>query len=393
MLDYVQPIGVALLIFSVIAVLSFIPWLVYIYRKLGYFPLSSTLIVFSFIFYFLAAFLLTMLPLPDTRNNCIAPGAGRSAYSLVPFQFVKDLIRETNVVWSSPSTYINLLKERAFFQAFFNLLLLMPLGVYLRYFFQTRKAWGKALLITFIVTLIYEVTQLTGIYGIYDCAYRLFDVDDLMLNTVGGILGFFFAPILLALFPTRTSIKEKAEQLLEKDEVRNMPVLLAALTDVLLIQGASYFAASLLKLTDIWSMLLIHTIMLILFLLIIPVLWHGQTIGSKFMRYRYTHPRLARKLTKRMLAFFLVYAIQFAAQILASAEADIDASNYLLAIVFNLLGWFISFMIVLILAIHVLIVLFSKEKRSFFFDAYAELHTTRKKPEHEKAEDEHSITP
>jgi len=378
MLDYLQPIGIALIIFSIIAVMIFVPWLIYIYRKLGYFPVSSTIIVFTFIFYFLAAFLLTMLPLPETRNNCAVSPAGRTFYSFVPFQFVKDLLRETNVVWSSPSTYIYLLKERAFFQAFFNLLLLMPLGVYLRYFFQVRKAWFKAMLIVFSVTLGYEITQVTGIYGIYECPYRLFDIDDLMLNITGGILGFFIAPIVLALFPTRAKVQEKAELILEKDEVRNMPVLIAALIDLLIIQLSSAIVAQLMNNTDIWSMLFIHLAMLIIFLVVIPITKHGYTIGSKFMRFRYSHPQLTKKLTKRMLAFFLIYAIQFVAQILYSVEADIDSSTYMITIVFTLLSWFISFMLIVILGIHALIVLWSKEKRKFFFDAYAELATTRR---------------
>jgi len=381
MFDYLQPIGIALIIFSVIAVMIFVPWLIYIYRKLGYFPVSSTIIVFSFIFYFLAAFLLTMLPLPETRNNCTASSAGRIYYSFIPFQFVKDLLRETNVVWSNPSTYVYLLKERAFFQAFFNLLLLMPLGVYLRYYFQKRNAWFKTLLIVFAVTLGYEITQVTGIYGIYDCPYRLFDVDDLMLNTIGGIIGFFIAPIILALFPTRATVQKKAELLLKRDEVRNMPVLLAMVIDVLLVQWSSNIIAHVLKVYDIWSLLIIHTVMLITFLVLIPRGMQGRTIGSRFMRFRYTHPQLTRKLTKRMLAIFLVYAVQFVAQILGRIDIDIEQAGYILSIVLNLGGMLISFLLFAVISVHCIIVLFSKEKIRFFFDAYSELATTRKAPD------------
>lgn len=377
MLDYGQPIIVALLIFAVIAMLSFLPWLIYIYRKLGYFPLSSTLIVFSFIFYFLAAFLLTMLPLPETRNNCVVP-SGRTYYSLVPFQFVKDLLRESNVVWNNPSTYILLLKERAFFQAFFNFLLLMPLGVYLRYFFQARRAWWKALLIVFAVTLMYEVTQVTAIYGIYDCPYRLFDIDDLMLNTAGGILGFFIGPILLALFPSRASVQEKAAQLLERDEVRNMPILLATMIDIVLIQFVSRIAAAFSGSTDIWSMLIIHIIALVVFLIILPEAWHGRTLGSWVMRFRFTSERLIRKLTKRMLAIFLLYAITFVGQVLNRLEADIDSSLYIVTIGINLLGIFVSAILFITVVVHLFIVLISKEQRRFFFDAYSGLIATRK---------------
>lgn len=388
MLDYVQPIVVALIIFALIAMVSFLPWLIYIYRKFGFFPLSSTIIVFSFIFYFLAAFLLTMLPLPDTIHNCTVKPGGRTYYSFIPFQFVKDLLRETNVDWQRPATYVSLLKERAFLQAFFNLLLLMPLGVYLRYYFQARKAWWKALLIIFAVTLGYEVTQVTGIYGIYDCPYRLFDVDDLMLNTIGGILGFFIAPILLALFPTRANIQQKAAELLERDEVRNMPILLAMLLDVLLVQIISRIAASISGSSDIWSMLAIHTVTLFVFLVIIPLIWRGQTLGSKFMRFRFTSSKLARKLVKRYLAVFLIYAVAFVAQVFNRIEADFESSTYVLSIAFNVLGLLLSFVMFIVLVVHIILVLISKEQRRFFFDVYAALGTTRKT--HESDADQQS---
>lgn len=32
--------------------------------------------------------------------------------------------------------------------------------------------------------------QGTGVFGFFKCLYRLFDVDDLMLNTSGAVLGF-----------------------------------------------------------------------------------------------------------------------------------------------------------------------------------------------------------
>lgn len=35
-----------------------------------------------------------------------------------------------------------------------------------------------------------ELTQLTGIWGFYPCAYRQFDVDDLVINVGGVVIGF-----------------------------------------------------------------------------------------------------------------------------------------------------------------------------------------------------------
>lgn len=43
------------------------------------------------------------------------------------------------------------------------------------------------------LTLAVELTQLTGIWGLYPCAYRQFNVDDLMLNALGVVVGFLLA--------------------------------------------------------------------------------------------------------------------------------------------------------------------------------------------------------
>ena len=57
--------------------------------------------------------------------------------------------------------------------------------------------------------MFFEITQLTGLYFIYPRAYRLFDIDDLITNTIGGILGYFIANKLKFL-PTREEIDTKA---------------------------------------------------------------------------------------------------------------------------------------------------------------------------------------
>lgn len=50
--------------------------------------------------------------------------------------------------------------------------------------------WGLAALVAAGLTLGIETTQVTGNWGIYPCAYRLFDVDDLILNFAGVMTGF-----------------------------------------------------------------------------------------------------------------------------------------------------------------------------------------------------------
>lgn len=53
--------------------------------------------------------------------------------------------------------------------------------------------WLRALAFGVGLSFGIEITQLTGLWRIYPCAYRLFDVDDLMLNISGVMAGYALA--------------------------------------------------------------------------------------------------------------------------------------------------------------------------------------------------------
>ena len=64
-----------------------------------------------------------------------------------------------------------------------NILVFMPLGVFLPKLFQRCRKLSAVTLLSLEVSLVIEVTQLATRIG-------SFDVDDLLLNTMGGILGY-----------------------------------------------------------------------------------------------------------------------------------------------------------------------------------------------------------
>ncbi|WP_372011117.1 VanZ family protein [Paenibacillus chitinolyticus] len=379
---YTQPIFVAAIFFVVLTFALFIPWLIYTYRKYNFLPFSTTLISFSFIFYFLAALFLVLLPLPEIRNTCSLQKPGTQHYSLLPFQFIVDTFGNSGIVLSQPATYRLLFNQPSFYQAFFNFLLLLPFGVYLRYFFQDKKYWKKALGITFLLTLFYEVTQVTGIYGIYNCPYRIFDVDDLLLNTTGGVLGFFIAPAVLALFPSKKKINEKAERLLALDEVRGMSVLLAVIIDLFISNMVVKVVLSMTNVNMI-SEFIASTITLSVTFFIIPWIWNGSTVGTKIMRYRYdskvSRVETNKRLFKRFGAIYAMYFTTAIANTLNNVEISMDSPFYK-ASIFLTLGAGLTFItLTIVLFIHIVFVVFGKEKRRFYFDEASDLYTTRKK--------------
>lgn len=72
-------------------------------------------------------------------------------------------------------------------QILLNIALFIPLGLLLRH--RKNISFTAALYISFGVSLTIELTQLTGLWGLYGCSVRTFDVEDLLANTVGGVLG------------------------------------------------------------------------------------------------------------------------------------------------------------------------------------------------------------
>ncbi|MGO4529039.1 VanZ family protein [Paenibacillus sp. 2TAF8] len=383
MSSYVFPIQTAFIIFVIASLFLLVPWLIYGYRKDGFFSWSRFAVSFSFIFFLLAAYCLVILPLPTTRNTCAGHAANAVYYNLTPFMFVKDILKETPIIWSQPSTWINMIKGRAFLQVLFNVLLLMPLGVYIRYFWQKRAFWKHALVAGFGLSLFFEVTQLTGLYGYYSCPYRLFDVDDLMLNTSGAVIGFFAAPLLLALFPSRASIQAKSEQIVEQNRVYPVPQLLALLIDGIVVTIIDIIMSIFTASNDIQDAINTSTAMVIV-LFFIPWVRNGVTPGSAVLRFRYvnrqsgvpTLPTLLKRFIAIYAPWLLITIIQLVSNYAYPNYQDDVLNSYLVWIFLSLN--LMSFLVYIILFIHVVVVIFSGGKRSFYFDEVSRTRASRK---------------
>lgn len=162
-----------------VIVMGFGPYVAWSYRKYGNFGMGRALLTGCTAIYLFALWTYTILPLPDPATVC----GLRIEPQLVPFQFV----RETGAAITAGGSVRPILT-----QVLLNVVLFVPLGVVLRYL--SRRGWGTVALTGLGVSLLVELTQLTGTWGMYPCAYRVFDVDDLIANTVGAVAGFFIAP-------------------------------------------------------------------------------------------------------------------------------------------------------------------------------------------------------
>lgn len=163
----------------VIAVLSFVPSAWLHYRRAGRFSSADLLALVVVPVYGLALWTYTLLPLPDP-DDLICRAA-----ILEPLHMVDDL----RAAWDG--SLLDLLRDPVFLQVALNVALFVPLGVLLRVRYRRGLVWASIAGLT--ISLLIETTQLTGVWGLYDCAYRFFDVDDLVLNTSGAVLGSLLA--------------------------------------------------------------------------------------------------------------------------------------------------------------------------------------------------------
>ena len=187
---YLEPIKIAFLIFPFLAFLITLPYLLLQYHKYGSVPLIRSSIVYTFILYLLSAYFLVILPLPSKEEVLTMP---TKIPQLIPLSFLKDFIN----AFKESSSIIFFLKSSIVYTTLFNIALTIPFGVYLRYYF--KKKWYVTIIYTFLLSLFFEITQASGLYGIYPKAYRLFDVDDLIINTLGGTLGYLITPIITSI--------------------------------------------------------------------------------------------------------------------------------------------------------------------------------------------------
>lgn len=207
MRNFVYDIQLGFLAFPLVALLLALPYALYQYRRFGAISIWKTFVVFTFILYCMCAVSLIVFPLPKDPSQIVEIA---QTPQLQPFHFVEQIRETTDFSWADRSTWGPTLKARAAYEAYFNVLLTVPLGAYLCYLFRCR--WWMALLIGMATTLLFETSQLTGLFGIYDHPYRLFDVDDLILNTTGTMLGFWLMIPLAWALPSMDEVNEQARE-------------------------------------------------------------------------------------------------------------------------------------------------------------------------------------
>ena len=313
---YLYPISTALLHFWLAAFYFTTPYIFFNYYKYGSVSFYRSIIIFTFAFYMLCAFYLTILPLPDPAK--VKENVGPFT-QFIPFYFIYDFFKNTSFNIHNFSSVIRIFTKGVFLQPLFNTILLLPFGIYLSYYF--KRNFKQVFFLTALLSLFYETTQITGLYGIYEKPYRIFDVDDIILNTFGGVLGYFIGTYISKILPDREAIdKANFQKGMQVGYIRRYFAGMVDFNIVMLFSSILYYQ---------WFPITkdyINPIAFLGYFVLLPVFTRGKTLGKMLVRIRVvtvdsTKPLIFHLLIKYGLVYCLYVLLSLVIQMITKLNS------------------------------------------------------------------------
>ncbi|HJG23063.1 VanZ like protein RDD [Enterococcus durans] len=372
MSSYIEPIRFALIVFPFLALAISSVFFIYEYRKYGTFILTRAIVLYSFVFYLLCAYFLVILPLPTKEAVAQMTGPKMELHLFATWEHFR---QNTVLVLSDPSTYLPAMRQSVFLEPVFNLLLIVPFGIYLRYYF--RFSFIKTVIASFCLSLFFELTQLSGLYFIYPRPYRLFDVNDLLTNTLGGALGFIIEPVFTFMLPTRARMDEISY---EKGKTVSLTRrLVAYLIDWGFLSVLTFIITLLLqaafKIGSITSSGGWIFIEVILYFMLVPYLTNGRTLGKRIVRIKIVADDNSKLSFKSLFVryaylYFIFYGLSWISQLLQIVFDHTTGVTQLTSVFIYLGILFAQFIFVLNIILS-----FIRKKRVLFYEKASHTHT------------------
>lgn len=327
---YVRVLTQAMFIYPLIVLIVTIPYVIYNYFKYGSVWSIRIFVVYSFILYMLCVYCLVILPLPSAQEAAKLHGHKRELEAL---QFIPKIFQQVHIEKDDPRTWINLLKSPAFMTNLLNVFMTIPFGMYLHYYF--KKGVVRTTIYSFFLSLFFELTQLSGLYFIYTGSYRLFAVDDLIFNTMGGFLGFFIVWPFMAFLPSREEIDATSY---ERGKSISLPRRLISLMIDLGLLGV---VVGVLRQFGIFiSRVEFYGIVVLAYFSILPIFTRGRTIGKFLTKTRIRGKKKARALpwysyflrygSLELIVFWIPNLLFYAMLYLAEREGVQDSVQFVL---------------------------------------------------------------
>lgn len=167
-------------------------------------PIRRQALVFLLFLYLLGVLAVTLFPIPVTPASLMQRhlSPGQPFYNLIPFDTIGFMLK-------GPDHF------NAFLNIAGNIALFGPFGFLIPHLFKKLNRASRIIPLGFAVTFIVESCQFLISYTL-NIFFRSFDVDDLMLNTLGVIIGFMF----FRLIQPFVQVRQEPSQVAVRDQDR-----------------------------------------------------------------------------------------------------------------------------------------------------------------------------
>lgn len=170
----------SILVGLAVSTVLFLPLLLWQYRRYGRSDALRMLWATAGFIYATAIVAFTVFPLPEfTPGYC---AAHRTGPLLDPLRFPRELI--DLIQTQGPAAVA---KDWLIWEFALNMVLFIPFGMIVRRVLEWPR--GAVLAAALATSLLIELTQATGNWGLAPCPYRFADTTDLFTNTAGALIG------------------------------------------------------------------------------------------------------------------------------------------------------------------------------------------------------------
>ena len=295
---YQSAIGRGIFVLPLIALIPLVPYY-WKKRQRGVANPFRLLTFYSFVLYALISWYFVVMPLPSEEWLASINPAG---FNLIPGSYFRELTEETGFDLMQSSTYTQALASSFALQYWFNILMLLPLGMYLRYVFRLNAK--RTAVVSFLATLLFEISQLTAVFGLFSKPYRSFDVDDLICNFAGAMLGYL---LMGKLMPLAKKIETLSEQAYHKGTSLSLFRRMAALfIDANIILGLN----RLLTLFDFKLSPISFVVQMFFYTVLCSIFFKGYTPGKRLLHFSIRHiSGQAASVSSLLVRYGLLYSV------------------------------------------------------------------------------------
>ncbi len=159
--------------FKIIILLIFIPFIIKSIKKKRSF--GYHLVFLGFIGYIITLVGVLFFPIIYDKSVFINPEANNPSINIIPFNTVLSILE------NDPSTFIR--------QVLGNIIIFIPMGFFLPVYISRLKRLKSCFFAVLSLTVIIELTQLLLDFILVK-NYRCCDIDDVILNAIGGMIGY-----------------------------------------------------------------------------------------------------------------------------------------------------------------------------------------------------------